>query len=82
MMAHKVDISHIDKFDGSYYNIWQHRLKLIFMMENLFTVVDGSEIKPVAPSAANIVARTQALHVTGAGSIRDWEQKTHYLSQL
>ena len=63
-MAQKVDISHVDKFDGSYYNIWQHRLKLIFMTKNLLSVVDGSEIKPVAPSASQIAAGTPALPVT------------------
>ena len=74
-MAQNVDISHVDEFDGSYYYIWKHIFKLIFMTENLVTMVNGSEIKPVAPPAAQIAAETPSLHVTGTGCIGDWEQR-------
>ncbi len=29
-MNTKIDISHILKFDGTYFNIWKHRLTLLF----------------------------------------------------
>ena len=29
-MIQEIDINHTFKFDGSYFNIWKHRLTLIF----------------------------------------------------
>jgi hypothetical protein len=30
----KIDINHISKFDGTYFNIWKHGLTLLFKSEN------------------------------------------------
>lgn len=75
MTTHKIDISHVTKFDGSYYNIWKHRLTLIFKAEKLWPIVSGSEPLPAAPSAAEVAAGTPALPTTGVGSISAWEDK-------
>ena len=45
------------------------------MVKKIVTIVDGSEIKPVAPLAAQIVVEIPSLPVTGTGSIGDWEQR-------
>lgn len=74
-MAQKIDTSHVSKFDGTYLNIWKHRLTLIFKAEKLWSLVDGTEVKPVAPTAAQITAGTPPLPVAGAGSISAWEDR-------
>ena len=63
-MTHKVDISHIPKFDGTYFNIWQHRLTLVFKAEKLWFVVSGGEPLPITPNAAQIAAGTPVLPAT------------------
>ena len=45
------------------------------MTKNLLTTVDGSEIKPIAPFVAQIVARTPTLPIIEVRSIRNWEQR-------
>ena len=74
-MTHKVDISHISKFDGTYFNIWQHRLTLVFKAEKLWSVVSGDEPLPITLNAIQIAAGTPALPATGAGSISNWEER-------
>jgi len=74
-MTHKVDISHISKFDGTYFNIWQQRLTLVFKAEKLWSVVSGSEPLPIAPNTAQIAASTPVLPTIGAGSISHWEER-------
>jgi len=66
MSTHKVDISHISKFNGSYFNVWKHRLTLTFKVEKLWPLVSGAEHLPVAPTAAEIAAGANALPQTGA----------------
>ena len=75
MATHKIDISHVTKFDGSYHNIWKHRLTLIFKAEKLWPIVSGSETILMAPSAAEVAATTLALPATGVGSISAWKNK-------
>ena len=75
MTTHKIDISHVPNFNGSYFNIWKHRLTLIFKAEKLWTIVNGTQSSPVAPSAADLAAGANALPLTGAGSINLWEEQ-------
>jgi len=75
MATHKIDINHVTKFDGSYYNIWKHRLTLIFKAEKLWPIVSGSETIPMAPSATEVAVGTPALSTTRVGSISAWEDK-------
>ena len=75
MTTHKVDISHIPKFNGSYFNIWKHRLTLSFKAEKLWPIVNGTQRLPVAPTAAEVAAGANALPLTGAGSINLWEEQ-------
>ena len=74
-MSQKVDISHVPKFNGTYFNIWKHRLTLIFKTEKLWSIVSGVEPLPVAPTAAEITAGSQPLPQTGTGSISHWEER-------
>ena len=75
MSTHKIDISHVTKFNGSYFNIWKHRLTLIFKAEKLWPLVSGNQHLPVAPTAAELAAGALALPLTGAGSISMWEDQ-------
>jgi hypothetical protein len=60
-MAQKIDISHVTKFDGTFYNIWVHRLTLILKGEKLWNIVNGTVPKLLAPTAAQITAGTPTL---------------------
>jgi hypothetical protein len=53
-MTQKIDISHIFKFNWSYFNILKHRLILIFKIEKLWSIVDGIEPKPINPTQVQI----------------------------
>ena len=74
-MSQKIDISHVPKFNGTYFNIWKHRLTLIFKIEKLWSIVSGAEPLPVAPTAAKIATGSQLLPATGVGSISHWEER-------
>ena len=71
----RIDISHIRKFDGTYFHIWKHRLTLLFKSERLYSIVSGTEGKPVQPSAAEILAGAVVPPGNGPGSIINWEDK-------
>lgn len=75
MTTHRIDTSHVTKFDGSYFNIWKHRLTLIFKAEKLWSIVSGDQHLPVAPTAAEVAAGTPALPAIGVGSISMWEDQ-------
>ena len=74
-MSQKIDISHVPKFNGTYFNIWKHILTLIFKTEKLWSIVSGAEPLPVAPTVAEIVAGSQLLPTIGVGSISYWEER-------
>jgi hypothetical protein len=74
-MTQKMDISHIPKFDGSYFNTWKYKLTLKFKTERLWSIVNGIEPLPVAPTAGQKAAGSQALPVTGTRSISHWEDR-------
>ena len=75
MSTHKIDISDVTKFNGSYFNIWKHRLTLIFKVEKLWPLVSGIQPLPMAPTAAELAAGALALPLTGVGSINMWEDQ-------
>jgi hypothetical protein len=62
------------KFDGSYFQVWKHNLKLVLKSDKLFNVVDGTEVLPTsaAPSLGGTVCHIPA---TGAGSKNEWHEK-------
>jgi hypothetical protein len=41
MASKKIDINHVQKFDGFYFHVWKHRLSLIFKQEKHLLVVEG-----------------------------------------
>ncbi len=41
-MNTKIDISHIPKFDGTYFYIWKHKLTLLFKSKKLWPYVNGT----------------------------------------
>jgi hypothetical protein len=51
-MAQKIDTSHVTKFDGTFYNIWVHRLTMILKAEKLWNIVNGTVPKPIAPNCS------------------------------
>jgi hypothetical protein len=57
---HDTAISHIFKFNGSYFNILKHRLTLIFKIEKLWSIVDGTEPKPI--NLTQVQINTNAKH--------------------
>jgi len=75
MSTHKVNISHVTKFNGSYFNIWKHRLTLIFKAEKLWPIVNGTQYLPIAVTQAQIAAGIPALLQIGIGSISMWEDQ-------
>lgn len=75
MTTHKIDISHVTKFNGSYFNVWKHRLTLIFKAEKLWSLVSGIEHLPVAPTQVELAAGATILRLTGASSISLWQEQ-------
>ncbi len=69
-----MDRSHFSKFDGSYFNIWKHRLTFIFKAEKLWLLVDEEEVKPIAPTITQIIIGTP-LPTIGARSISAWKDR-------
>jgi len=45
---------HVTKFDGTFYNIWIHRLTFILKAEKLWNIINGTVPKSIAPTAAQI----------------------------
>jgi hypothetical protein len=50
-MAHlKVPDTHdVGKFDGTYFNMWKHKLTLFLKAKTLWPIVSGIEAKPKVP---------------------------------
>jgi len=57
-MAQKIDISHVIKFDETFYKIWVHRLTLIFKAKKLCNIINGIIQKLIAPIVAQIIVGT------------------------
>jgi hypothetical protein len=68
------DLRSVTKFDGTYFHVWKHQMKLILKVENLFQVVNGTLVKPSTPLAT---AGGQVVHTlaTGMGSKAKWDAK-------
>ena len=64
----------VTKFNGTYFQVWKHDLKLILKSEKLFSVVDGSEILPTTPppTPGGTITYTSP---TGVGSKDAWYTK-------
>jgi hypothetical protein len=71
MASNKIDISHVQKFDGFYFRVWKHRLSLIFKQEKHLFIVEGIKARPIAPTIAQITANVAQVLATNAGSILD-----------
>lgn len=56
-------IDDIPKFDGTYFYVWQKRMKLYLDAENLVGIVEGTTPKPNAATAPP----------DGVGSVQEWE---------
>jgi len=48
----KININHILKFYGFYFNIWKHKLNLLFKSEKLWPFVNGMKAKPMIDMVA------------------------------
>jgi hypothetical protein len=69
MASNKIDISHVQKFYGSYFHVWKHRLSLIFKQERHLLIVQGIKVEPIAPTIAQITANVAQVLAINAGSI-------------
>ncbi len=77
MAQHKVfDISHICKFERTYLNhIWKYKLTLLFKMEKLWLVVNGTKMKLITPIATEIDVNAKTLPKLGARSNTNWGER-------
>jgi len=57
----------IPKFDGSYFNVWKHRLSLIMKVKRFMIIVNGLEKK----LEVSTIVSFQQLSLFGKGSIID-----------
>jgi len=71
----KINISHITKFDGNYFHVWMCEMTLNFKQEKIMAIEDGTELKPIAPTATYIIAKAQALLTTRPSNIVKWEEQ-------
>lgn len=70
------DTKDYPKFDGgNYFNSWKHKVSLLLRTHKLWTIVEGTETKPIPPTTAEIARGSVALPRTGAGSVMDWEER-------
>jgi hypothetical protein len=61
------------KFDGTFFHIWKHRLTSWFHTEKIWSIVKGIEVKPIPQTIAQIGARSHALLVTRIGVVSNWK---------
>lgn len=69
-----VNLRNITKFDGTYFHVWKHNMKLVLKSEKLISIVEGNEVEPVTPppTPGGTVNHTP---VTGAGSKENWRDR-------
>lgn len=84
MAQHKVfDISHICKFERIYLNrIWKYKLTLLFKMEKLWLVVNGTKMKLITPIVVEIDVSAKTLPALGARNNTNGGKDIIYVSQL
>jgi len=69
MASNKIDISHVQKFDGSYFHVWKHKISLIFKQKKHLLIIEGIKAKPIAPTIAQITGNVAQVLATNASSI-------------
>jgi hypothetical protein len=73
----KANINHIQKIDGSYFHVLEHRIWLIFKQEIFLLIFKGIEAKLVAPIitkiTASVVASVAQWPTTSFGDNVDWQ---------
>ncbi len=52
-----------------------HKMTLNFKQKKIMAIVDGTELKPIAPTTTYIVARVQVLLATSPSNIVKWEEQ-------
>lgn len=64
----------VNFFDGSNYPSWSRKIEVFLLREDLFSVVDGTEKRPVTPPATpgGTINHTP---LKGPGSKSDWDLK-------
>ncbi len=67
MASNKIDINHVQKFDGSYFHVWKHRFSLIFKQEKHLLIIEGIKAKPIA----QIIGCVAQVLATNASNIID-----------
>ncbi len=73
MIQKILDLNYILKSDGTYFDIWKHRLTVLFKTEKVQSIIASTKIKPIPPKAAQIAAGSQT--VISASSVSNWEDK-------
>lgn len=73
MTAYKTDISHVNKFDGSYFNIWKHKLTLIFKSAKFLPKVSEAKQLLGALIAIKIAFGIPTLPFISLRSISMWK---------
>jgi hypothetical protein len=68
------DLQSVTKFDGTYFHVWKHQMKLILKVEKLFQVVNGTLVKPNTPPATTGGQVVHTLTI-GMGSKAEWDAK-------
>jgi len=71
----KIDISHISKFDGTYFNIWKHRLTLLFKSKNYDFFPLVCKQHPLLLWLLKLSQEAAILPTTRVGSIAKWDDK-------
>jgi len=54
-------------------------MTLNFKQEKFMAIVDGTELKPIAPTTTYIVARAQVLLATSPSNIVKWEEQDTFV---
>jgi len=65
------DNRNMTKFDGTFFNVWKHHMILLFKAKRFWSIVEGTEPKPKAPTTIG----AQTLPTTGKGSLVEWEDR-------
>jgi hypothetical protein len=69
-----VNLWNITMFDGTYFHVWKHNMKLVLKLEKLLNIAEGIELKPVTPppTPCGIITHIPA---TGIGSKENWTDR-------
>lgn len=70
-----IDLSHIPKFDGTYFHIWKHRLTLFFKTKKVWLSLQVQKSNPITPTTTEIVDGSETFPTTSASSVSSWEYR-------